>query len=87
MEETWGQFIDTDISDYLLKKKRDDIPNESPKARYKRYDGNDNDNDNHDDDDEYDIDNEKYCENVFYWCGFCINVIAIASVCAYMYNN
>ena len=96
MEETWGHFIDIDDSLYSHKKKNDDIHHTHPKKNpihntrtpndYGNIYNND-DNDDDDDDDEYDIDNEKYYDNLYCWCGFCINIVVIVGVCWHLYEK
>ena len=55
---------------------------------------NDDDNDNNDDNDDndndgdyYDDDNEKYYDNLYCWCGFCINIVVIVGVCWHLYEK
>ena len=103
MEETWGYFIDTDDSLYSHKKKNDDIHHARPKkpliqntrapdgcsSRYNTDTDDDDDDDDDDDNDDYyyDDDNEKYYDNLYCWCGFCINIVVIAGVCWHLYEK
>ena len=98
MEETWGHFIDIDDSLYSHKKKNDDIHHahskkpliqntRAPDGCNSRYNNGTDDYDDDDDDDEYDDDNEKYYDNLYCWCGFCINIVVIVGVCWHLYEK